>query len=218
MMRERSQTFQSFAVEVKWFDKGPKDLKVFQLRSNDARKVPNVSNFYSCCQMMRERSKTFQSFLLQDLWVFHFICTNLTLTIVIQMFLAFMDWPWTGLHPLHPKGDRMTSKLTSEVSWGRWSQNSHPFFNPGPWNLACILLIALPRSWLFWDRPLFPRRPKEVIINFDMLKIMEGVVFQGSTIKLKLISNIDLRRPDDLIFDLRGHLRLWRGDWKFHFF
>ena len=40
-----------------------------------------------------------------------------------------------------------------------------------------------------------------------MLKITERVDFQGSTINLELLSDLDLWGPDDLRFDLRGHLR-----------
>ena len=42
--------------------------------------------------------------------------------------------------------------------------------------------------------------------NLDILKFTEGVIFHGSTIKLKLLNDLDLGGPDDLRFDLRGHL------------
>ena len=43
-----------------------------------------------------------------------------------------------------------------------------------------------------------------------MKKVMEGAIFQGYHMNLKLLSNLDLGGPDDLKSDLRGHLRLLR--------
>ena len=63
-------------------------------------------------------------------------------------------------------------------------------FKPGWWNLASRLHMGLSRSWIYWSRPPWPRRPKEAMPNFDILKITEGVVFHGSSIKLKLLSNL----------------------------
>ena len=44
--------------------------------------------------------------------------------------------------------------------------------------------------------------------NLDILKVMKGSDFQGFTISLKLISDLDLGGLDDLRSDLLGHLRL----------
>ena len=43
--------------------------------------------------------------------------------------------------------------------------------------------------------------------DFDVLKPIEGVIFQGCIIYTKLLSDLDLGGPGDLKSDLRGQMR-----------
>ena len=43
--------------------------------------------------------------------------------------------------------------------------------------------------------------------DFDVLKLIEGVIFQGCIIYPKLLSDLDLGGPGDLKSDLRGQMR-----------
>ena len=51
--------------------------------------------------------------------------------------------------------------------------------------------------------------------EFDLVKVMEGVIFQGCLLTPKLVSDLDLGGPDDLKSDLRGHLRSLRSKIQF---
>ena len=53
------------------------------------------------------------------------------------------------------------------------------FFNLESWNLVCRLTMDVVGSWTIWGQLLRPLRSKEAMTSLDMLKLKEGVIFQG---------------------------------------